>query len=450
MSAYLLDEWKLHPRLSVSAGLRLDKYRTWTPRRITPRLAFIARPYERASPSWWRAAPSARPTPTSSTTRTASHPGRRQALEPETITTFELEHSHDLTDELRVTVAGYHNRISSLVSCARSRPLPVDAAHHRVPRLRVNADDTTLAWGAEAGVHWQPGRWLLVDVSYSYVTLRTPPTRCRRGPRAPRLRAAADAAGRRRHAAGHAGHLPERPRSGVGGADNGEALLVVSASPATTARCATSPACTTCWTRATRCRCRTRTPRPRAPVRPHLHPPAHRHLLTAAMSDAVPSSASSTPATPCTRASWSCASACCASRSAYPRPGGLPLRGDSLHLVAHQGDTVLGCVLFNPEDAHGGRLFQMAVASHLQGQGLGARLVRSLEEELRSRGFTHVHLHARGPSSPSTSGSAMPFTESLSPRSEFPIGTCARRSTPRVGQLSPSHQPGWRLPHPCA
>ena len=82
-----------------------------------------------------------------------------------------------------------------------------------------------------------------------------------------------------------------------------------------------------------------------------------------------------------------------------------PFESGSLHLVAHEGDTVLGCVLFNPEDAHGGRLFQMAVAPHLQGQGLGARLVRSLEEELRRRGFTHVHLHARAP--------VVPFYERL-------------------------------------
>jgi outer membrane cobalamin receptor len=91
------------------------------------------------------------------------------ALDPETITTFELEHSHDLTDELRLTVAGYHNRISSLVQ------LRTDASTHcgGAPCLVfTNASDTTLAWGAEAGVHWQPGRWLLVDVSYSYVTLR--------------------------------------------------------------------------------------------------------------------------------------------------------------------------------------------------------------------------------------------------------------------------------------
>ncbi|GEL70055.1 GNAT family N-acetyltransferase [Myxococcus virescens] len=82
-----------------------------------------------------------------------------------------------------------------------------------------------------------------------------------------------------------------------------------------------------------------------------------------------------------------------------------PFEADSLHLVAHQEEGVFGCVLFNPEDAHGGRLFQMAVASHLQGQGLGARLVRTLEAELVRRGFTHVHLHAREP--------AVPFYERL-------------------------------------
>ena len=82
-----------------------------------------------------------------------------------------------------------------------------------------------------------------------------------------------------------------------------------------------------------------------------------------------------------------------------------PFEDASLHLVAHANGDVLGCVLFHPEDAHGGRLFQMAVSSSLQGQGLGARLVRALEEELRRRGFRHVHLHARAP--------VVPFYERL-------------------------------------
>jgi predicted GNAT family N-acyltransferase len=82
-----------------------------------------------------------------------------------------------------------------------------------------------------------------------------------------------------------------------------------------------------------------------------------------------------------------------------------PFEDQSLHLVAHAEGAVLGCVLFNPEDAHGGRLFQMAVSPSLQGRGLGARLVRGLEYLLRERGFRHVHLHARAP--------VVPFYERL-------------------------------------
>ncbi|HEX5660952.1 MAG TPA: GNAT family N-acetyltransferase [Polyangiales bacterium] len=70
-----------------------------------------------------------------------------------------------------------------------------------------------------------------------------------------------------------------------------------------------------------------------------------------------------------------------------------PFERESLHLVAHSGGRVHGCVLFHPEDSEGGRLFQMAVAT--QGKGLGAQLVRTLEAALRHRGFSHVHMHAR-------------------------------------------------------
>ncbi|XXF78648.1 GNAT family N-acetyltransferase [Myxococcaceae bacterium GXIMD 01537] len=90
----------------------------------------------------------------------------------------------------------------------------------------------------------------------------------------------------------------------------------------------------------------------------------------------------------------------------FPRSAvAFPFEADSLHLVAHAGDTVVGCVLFHPEDTHDGRLFQMAVAPHLQGQGLGARLVTALEAELLRRGFSHVHLHARA--------AVVPFYERL-------------------------------------
>ncbi len=70
-----------------------------------------------------------------------------------------------------------------------------------------------------------------------------------------------------------------------------------------------------------------------------------------------------------------------------------PFERDSLHLVAHEDGAVVGCVLFHTENARSGRLFQMAVAA--QGRGLGAQLVRALEQALRERGVQHVHMHAR-------------------------------------------------------
>lgn len=74
-----------------------------------------------------------------------------------------------------------------------------------------------------------------------------------------------------------------------------------------------------------------------------------------------------------------------------------PFEDRSVHLVAQvpAGGPVVGCVLFHPEDARGGRLFQMAVTPALQGRGLGVRLVRAMEAELVRRGYGEVHLHAR-------------------------------------------------------
>jgi outer membrane receptor protein involved in Fe transport len=175
LSLYLMDEWRLHPRLSVSAGLRVDKYLDLDALPITPRLALIARPYNRGltklvagrafrAPNVYELFYDDR--------LVTQRPAEK--LDPETITTFELEHSHDLTDELRLTAAGYHNRISKLVTL-EADTLPVPRCGNPPGTMQCivfrNSAEETLAWGAEAGLHWQPSRYLLVDLNYSYVTL---------------------------------------------------------------------------------------------------------------------------------------------------------------------------------------------------------------------------------------------------------------------------------------
>lgn len=226
VSAYLLDEWKLHPRLSVSAGLRLDKYLDLDATPLTPRLAFIARPYEKGLTKLvaGRAfrAPNVYELYYADTLSQAASLG----LEPETITTFEVEHSHDLTDELRLTVAGYHNRISNLVQL-RTEDTPSGDCGTTACLRFVNADGTTLAWGAEAGVHWQPGRWLLVDFSYSYVTLHNATEEVASAAPAHLVsgRLLMPLGGGDMRLATQATYQSARP-TGPGGADSGEALLV--------------------------------------------------------------------------------------------------------------------------------------------------------------------------------------------------------------------------------
>ncbi len=175
LSAYLLDEWRLHPRLSLSAGLRVDKYLDLDTTPFTPRLSLIGRPYDKGLTKLvvGRAfrAPNVNELDYSDNLLTQRAAG---SLEPETISTLELEHAHDLTDELRLTVAGYHNRISNLVvlETEDGTPLCGSPAGSEQCLVFTNSSGTTLAWGAEAGLHWQPGRYLMVDLSYSFVTLR--------------------------------------------------------------------------------------------------------------------------------------------------------------------------------------------------------------------------------------------------------------------------------------
>lgn len=85
-------------------------------------------------------------------------------------------------------------------------------------------------------------------------------------------------------------------------------------------------------------------------------------------------------------------------RAPLGRPRGseaFPFERGSLHLVALRDATVVGCVLFHPDGSGGGRLYQMAVHSALQGEGVGRRLVHHLEAHLRREGFETVELHAR-------------------------------------------------------
>lgn len=69
---------------------------------------------------------------------------------------------------------------------------------------------------------------------------------------------------------------------------------------------------------------------------------------------------------------------------------------DQVHLALWHDDVVSGTLLLVPPDAAGvAKLRQMAVASELQGRGLGAALVRRAEAMLRQPVARRIELSAR-------------------------------------------------------
>ncbi len=83
----------------------------------------------------------------------------------------------------------------------------------------------------------------------------------------------------------------------------------------------------------------------------------------------------------------------------------LAAESDQKHLVAIDGDAVLGCASLAPMDDGQLKMRQVAVQPQLQGWGIGSSLVKYAEDWARHSGFRKMILHARDRS--------MPFYEKL-------------------------------------
>jgi outer membrane receptor protein involved in Fe transport len=175
-SGYLLDEWKIFSRLSISLGVRIDKFLDLNALPITPRLGIVARPYN-GGLTKVVVGQAFRAPDIYELYFNDSNITQRAALNllPETITTFELEHSHNFTEEFRVTVAGYVNLMDHLITLqtemAPAPPQCGDPIGSVQCLVYQNSSGRIVAAGAEAGLRWQPGRFLFVDAHYSFVKL---------------------------------------------------------------------------------------------------------------------------------------------------------------------------------------------------------------------------------------------------------------------------------------
>jgi outer membrane receptor for ferrienterochelin and colicins len=176
VSGYLLDEWKVHPRLLISAGVRVDKYFDLGDLPVSPRLGIVGKPYANGVTKLVVGQSFRAPNVYEAYFQDNFASQRAAgALKPETITTFEAEHSHDLTEELRISVAGYYNLINQLV-VLNQEDLPIPecgGGMNQCLQYGTSAAQVT-ALGAEAQLRWQPGRYTLIDATYSFVTIGGP------------------------------------------------------------------------------------------------------------------------------------------------------------------------------------------------------------------------------------------------------------------------------------
>ncbi len=175
LSATLLDEWQVISRVFIQAGLRVDKYFDLEGLALSPRAAVVAKPYDGGITKLvvgraFRAPTIYETTFSDGETLVAPITPPR----PELITTFEGEHSHDLTRELRLTAGGYFNLIDQLVVLSEETLDTPACGSAEAPAQCLsygNSPGRLTAGGAELELRWQPGRFTLVDASYSFVML---------------------------------------------------------------------------------------------------------------------------------------------------------------------------------------------------------------------------------------------------------------------------------------
>ncbi len=168
-SVYAGDEITLHKRAHFNLAARLDKWPTFGTV-FNPRVVGIFQAYEDGTTKaiFGQAfrGPSFAERYYDDGTTTKANPG----LQPELITSYELEHTHQLNDETTVVGTVYHSRISQLIN----NVLLTDGSGEA--QLQ-NSRGITTSTGAELEARWQPTSGTLISFWYAWSRLRDPQDR---------------------------------------------------------------------------------------------------------------------------------------------------------------------------------------------------------------------------------------------------------------------------------
>jgi outer membrane receptor protein involved in Fe transport len=167
-SVYAGDEITLHKRARFNLAARLDKWPTFGTV-FNPRVVGLFQLYEDGTTKaiFGQAfrGPSFAERYYDDGTTTKADPG----LQPELITTYELEHTHQLNDETTLVGTVYHSRISQLINNVLLTTGP-EAGEAQLQ----NSEGITTSTGAEVEARWQPTSGTLISFWYAWSRLRDP------------------------------------------------------------------------------------------------------------------------------------------------------------------------------------------------------------------------------------------------------------------------------------
>jgi outer membrane receptor for ferrienterochelin and colicins len=169
LSAYAGDDWRIHRLLLLDAAVRIDDYADSFGTVVNPRIALIGTPYDGGTSKLLFGSAFRAP---GLYERYFNDGGATQiaaiGLLPERITTFEIEHTHEIADDLSVLGAAYFSRMENLVEAAT---VAVNQDGSTVSQYR-NRKGLVHGAGAEIELRWQPAPGMLFDAWYAYSVAR--------------------------------------------------------------------------------------------------------------------------------------------------------------------------------------------------------------------------------------------------------------------------------------
>jgi outer membrane receptor for ferrienterochelin and colicins len=175
LSGYAGDDWRIGSRVQLDAAVRVDVYRdnfragsgeSDPAPAVNPRIALLAQPYESGRTKLLFG-------------RAFRYPGfyeryyndggvsqiRAVSLQPEIVYTGEVEHAHQVSDEVTLTFAGYLSEMQHLIFIG-SPPGQASISQYQNRQAPVHAA------GGEVEIRWQAGPGFIFSAWYAYSLVR--------------------------------------------------------------------------------------------------------------------------------------------------------------------------------------------------------------------------------------------------------------------------------------